>query len=140
MKATCDSARRARPLLGTLVEIRGRGPGADGAIERAFRDVERVHRAMSAQESTSDIARLRSGRWAGLDPWTHRVLERADEIRLATDGLFDAECCDYSLAGIAKGFAVARAVARLPEAGMECGVVHAGGGRRVLGVAFESQH
>ena len=140
MKATCDSARRARPLLGTLVEIRVRGPGAEGAIERAFRDVERVHRAMSAQESTSDIARLRSRRWAGLDPWTRRVLECADEIRLATDGLFDAECCDYSLDGIAKGFAVDRAVDRLLEAGMECGVVNAGGDLRVFGEAFESLH
>ena len=70
MRATCDSARRARPLLGTLVEIRVRGYGADAAIERAFGDVERVHRSMSAQESTSDIARLRSGRWAGLDSCT----------------------------------------------------------------------
>ncbi len=140
MKATCDSARRARPLLGTLVEIRVRGPRAEAAIERAFRDVERVHRAMSAQESTSDIARLRSGRWAGLDPWTRRVLERADQIRLATDGLFDAECCGYSLDGIAKGFAVDRAVDRLLEAGMACGVVNAGGDLRVFGAAFESLH
>jgi len=140
MRATCDSARRARPLLGTLVEIRVRGSGAHAAIERAFRDVERVHRAMSAQESTSDIARLRAGRWAGLDPWTRHVLERADEIRLATDGLFDAACCGYSLDGIAKGFAVDRAVDRLLDAGMEAGVVNAGGDLRVFGEAFESLH
>src|SRR5579859_5298025 len=140
MKATCDTDKRARPLLGTLVEIRACGNGAEAAIERAFRDVGRVHRAMSAQESTSDIARLRSGHWAGLDPWTRRVLERADEIRLATDGLFDAACCEYSLDGIAKGFAVDRAVDRLLEAGMECGAVNAGGDLRVFGEAFEALH
>jgi thiamine biosynthesis lipoprotein len=140
MKATSDSARRARPLLGTLVEIRARGAHADAAIERAFRDVERVHRAMSTQESTSDIARLRAGRWAGLDPWTRRVLERAHEIRVATDGLFEPACCDYSLDGIAKGFAVDRAIERLLEAGMDSGVVNAGGDLRVFGEGFESLH
>ncbi len=140
MKATCDSARRARPLLGTLVEIRVRGRGAEAAVDRAFRAIERVHRAMSAQESASDIARLRAGHRAGLDPWTRRVLERAEEIRLATDGLFDVACCDYSLDGIAKGFAVDRAVDHLLEVGMESGVVNAGGDLRVFGQAFESLH
>src|SRR3954469_19892238 len=142
MSASCVRIRRARPLLGTLVEIRVSSPreAAVRAVERGFRGIERVHRAMSAQESTSDIARLRSGRWAGLDPWTRRVVERADEIRLATDGLFDAECCDYSLDGIAKGFAVDRAVDRLLEEGMESGVVNAGGDLRVFGDAFESLH
>ena len=84
MKATCATVRRARPLLGTLVEIRVRGRGAEAAVEHAFRAIERVHRAMSRQESTSDIARLRSGHRAALDPWTRHVLERAEEIRLAT--------------------------------------------------------
>src|SRR3954462_14966740 len=90
MSASCVRIRRARPLLGTLVEIRVSSPGeaAVRAVERAFGAIERVHRGMSAQESTSDIARLRAGRHAGLDPWTRRVLERAEEVRLASDGLF----------------------------------------------------
>src|SRR3954471_18669395 len=90
MSANCVRIRRARPPLGTLVEIwvSSVGEAAVGAVERAFRAIERVHRAMSAQESTSDIARLRAGRHAGLDPWTRRVLERAEEVRLAGGGLF----------------------------------------------------
>jgi FAD:protein FMN transferase len=140
MKTTCDSARRARPLLGTLVEIRVHGRGAEAAIERAFRDVERVHHAMSAQESTSDIARLRSGQRTALDPWTRRVLERAEEVRLASDGLFDCAACDYSLDGIAKGFAVDRAVDCLRDAGMAAGVVNAGGDLRFFGEAWEPLH
>lgn len=138
MKASCGSVRRARPLLGTLVEIRVPASGAaQRAMEHAFAAVGRVHRAMSAQESTSDIARLRAGCRFALDPWTRRVLERAEELRLATDGLFDCAACDYALDGIAKGFAVDQAVAVLQPAGVRAGVVNAGGDLRVFGEAFE---
>jgi len=139
MRRNCGTLRRARPLLGTLVDIRiyGAGPDAPRALERAFAAVERVHRAMSAQESTSDIARLRSGRWCALDPWTRRVLHRAEEIRLVTGGLFDPAACHCALDGIAKGFAVDRAVECLRDAGIEAGVVNAGGDLRVFGPAFE---
>jgi thiamine biosynthesis lipoprotein len=138
MQTNCASVRRARPLLGTLVEIRvPAGRETESAIERAFWTIERVHRAMSAQEITSDIARLRAARSFALDPWTRRVLERAEEIRLATDGLFDCAACGYSLDGIAKGFAVDRAVDALQEAGIRAGVVNAGGDLRVFGEAYE---
>ncbi len=110
------------------------------AIDRAFRAVERVHRAMSRQENTSDIARLRSGHRAALDPWTRRVLDRAEEIRLASDGLFDCAACNYSLDGIAKGFAVDRAVERRREAGITEGAVNAGGDLRVFGEAWQPLH
>ena len=140
MTTPCVTVKRARPLLGTLVEISARGDGADVAIGRAFAAVERVHRAMSQQESTSDIARLRSGRRAGLDPWTRRVLERAEELRLLTDGLFDCVYCDYSLDGIAKGFAVDRAIDCLRESGIASGTVNAGGDLRVFGAENRPLH
>src|SRR5438270_14073521 len=112
MNASCANVRRARPLLGTLVEIRTAAGGerALRAIKRAFIAIERVHHAMSAQESTSDIARLRGGRWAGLDPWTRRVLDRAEEVRSATDGLIDCAASRYSVGGISQGLAVDSAV------------------------------
>jgi thiamine biosynthesis lipoprotein len=106
-------------------------------VQHAFAAIERVHRAMSAQESTSDIARLRGGRWWALDPWTRRVLDRAEEMRRATDGLFDYAACDYALDGIAKGFAVDRAVEALQSADIRAGVVNAGGDLRAFGEAFE---
>jgi len=81
MRTSCGNARRARPLLGTLVEIRVPANGAaERAIGHAFAAIERVHRSMSAQESTSDIARLRAGRRFALDPWTRRVLDRAESL------------------------------------------------------------
>ncbi|HYR35082.1 MAG TPA: FAD:protein FMN transferase, partial [Burkholderiales bacterium] len=139
MRPSSGTVRRARPLLGTLVDIRieSAARGAQRALERAFAAIERVHRAMSAQESTSDIARLRAGRWCGLDPWTRRVLDRSEEIRLATDGLFDPAACGHALDGIAKGFAVDRAVECLRDAGVAAGVVNAGGDLRVFGSGFE---
>lgn len=124
-------------MLGTLVEIRVEGANAVRAIERAFAAIERVHHAMSAQESSSDIARLRAGQHAALDPWTRRVLDRADEIRAGTAGLFDCAACDHALDGIAKGFAVDRAVETLQLAGIRAGVVNAGGDLRVFGEAYE---
>jgi len=140
MKAICATARRARPLLGTLVEIRARGRDADAAIERAFRAVERVHHAMSRQEGSSDVGSLRSGQRAALDPWTRRVLDRAEEIRLASDGLFDCASCDYSLDGIAKGFAVDRAIDCLRASGITAGAVNAGGDLRIFGEDWQPLH
>jgi thiamine biosynthesis lipoprotein len=139
MRPSSGSVRRARPLLGTLVDIRIDG-GNLRAVERAFAAIERVHRAMSAQDSSSDIARLRAGRRCALDPWTRRVLDRAEEIRLATEGLFDYVACDYALDGIAKGFAVDRAVECLQDAGVAAGVVNAGGDLRVFGDEPEEIH
>ena len=135
MQACSGSGRRARPILGTLVQISVSGRGAEHALARAFAAVERVHRAMSRQESTSDIARIRGGRFAALDPWTRVVLERAAQMRSLSDGLFDPSACGYSLDGIAKGFAVDRAVEILQEDGLEGGSVNAGGDLRLFGAA-----
>jgi thiamine biosynthesis lipoprotein len=107
------------------------------ALERAFGAIERVHRAMSAQESTSDIARLRARRRSALDPWTRCVLERAEEIRLASGGLFDCQACGYALDGIAKGFAVDRAIEVLQAAGICSAAVNAGGDLRLFGMQAE---
>jgi thiamine biosynthesis lipoprotein len=133
MRASSSSVRRARPLLGTLVEIRATGRSAERAVERAFGAIERVHRAMSRQEGSSDIARIRAGRFHALDPWTQDVLERAAELRAASDGLFNPAACGHSLDGIAKGFAVDRAVRVLEEHDIEQGAVNAGGDLRLFG-------
>src|SRR5262245_46572651 len=93
MTSSSRTARRARPLLGTLVEIRVRDASiADEAFDRAFAAVERVHRCMSRQETGSDVARI-NGAPAGsnveVDAWTRDVLQRAKELHAATGGLFD---------------------------------------------------
>src|SRR3954463_15429713 len=136
MRASSAETRRAQPLLGTFVDIRVRR-GAE-ILDEAFAAVRRVHELMSAQDPASDVARLRSGK-RGLHAWTRRVLERAEEIRAGTDGLFDPAACGYALDGIAKGFAVALAVEILEQRGA-AGCVNAGGDLRLFGDEFEDVH
>lgn len=84
--------RRARPLLGTLVEISARGPRAESAVTQAFRAVEQVHGLMSYHDLASDISRI--NRDAAFRPvpvhaWTWNVLAAACAFAEASDGLFD---------------------------------------------------
>ncbi len=84
-------ARRARPWLGTIVEI-GVPIGDEAAIEAGFAEIARVHRLMSFHEDTSDLARLRTARLGevvALDPDTVKVLRIAARLHAATDGLFN---------------------------------------------------
>src|SRR5690349_3613722 len=85
--------RRARPLLGTLVDIRiaADGAAAAGAIDAAFAAVERVHRLMSFHAADSDLSRLNRSaheRPVRVDPWTFEVLSASRCIAAATGGAF----------------------------------------------------
>lgn len=161
MTSLSRDARRARPALGTLVEVRVPDTAeAPAAFARAFAAVERVHRLMSRQAADSDVARLNRaapGTLVSVDGWTFQVLQRAKELHAASRGLFDCaaapgldgsltelelpdECrvrlrrpLAISLDGIAKGYAVDRAVEALRRAGAKAGVVNAGGDLRVFG-------
>jgi thiamine biosynthesis lipoprotein len=93
--SACVDLRRARPLLGTFVEIAvaaaSRAAG-DAAIDAAFRAVARVHRRMSFHAPDSDVSRLNAaapGQDVAVDPWTWDVLHAAEEFRRRSDGLFD---------------------------------------------------
>lgn len=85
---------RARPLLGTLVEIGARGTSAqavDAAIEAAFAAVQTIHALMSYHDPASDVSRLNR---AGADciavhPHTWDVLALAREMAQASNGRFD---------------------------------------------------
>lgn len=95
MKPASDNVCRARPLLGTFVEV-----GADGArrsdidvaIDAAFGVVAEVHRLMSFHEPASDVSRLNRGacrRPVAVHPWTYEVLEMALDLHAASASLFD---------------------------------------------------
>jgi thiamine biosynthesis lipoprotein len=142
MTFCCDSVRRARPLLGAFVEISARG--ADGvdlhaAIDASFAAIETVHRLMSFQERASELSLLNElGRdaVAALHPWTRIVLAAAAEFREQSGGAFNAAVGPggrIDLSGIAKGFAVDKAVEALRSAGVENGVVNAGGDLVIFG-------
>lgn len=183
---TSVELRRARPLLGTLVEVRATAPSTaatERAVRAAFAAVEQVQALMSFHDSASDLSRLnRDGarRSVRVHPWLHTLLRRAQKLHAATGGLFDiavapalvrggwlpragdiplptgATTADIvlltgrrarfrrplliDLGGIAKGFAVDRAVAALRRAGATAGVVNAGGDLRVFGPRAEPIH
>jgi len=142
LTGTRTSVRRARPLLGTYVEIAASGldqARLHDAIDRAFAAVETVHGLMSFQEPDSELGLLnRQGRAvaAGLHPWTTQVLAAAAEFRERSAGAFNAAVGArgwLDLSGIAKGFAVDRAVEAMRAAGVGQGVVNAGGDLAVFG-------
>jgi thiamine biosynthesis lipoprotein len=100
MTPACDSVRRARPLLGTFVEISASGtyPGdLHAAVSRAFDIVADVHRLMSFHDRDSDVSRLNrkaATRPVAIHPWTYEVLRWSAELHDASGGLFDIAVAD----------------------------------------------
>ena len=150
--------RRAQPWLGTIVEVSAvAGPElANSAIDAAFSAVARVHNGMSPQIAESDVGRFNAGSTGAylIDAWTAEVLTAAHELAEVSDGAFDItlgtgglsawslrdrqlikhrQNIQLDLGGIAKGYAVDRAVEVLQDAGIACGWVNAGGDLRVFG-------
>jgi thiamine biosynthesis lipoprotein len=189
MPSPSNNLRRARPLLGTIVEIRARGDAQNlaAAVDAAFAAIERVQSLMSFHDPQSDLSRLNRDadrQPVVVDPQTWEVLAFARAVSIASDGVFDitvapqlvawaylphylpaiatplprvrhigfrgihllSDCSVYfseplmiDLGGIAKGYAVDRACAKLEENGIVDYVVNAGGDLRV-GVAPEPIH
>jgi thiamine biosynthesis lipoprotein len=159
MKSRSDTeTRRARPLLGTIVDLCC--DGSPNELEAAFVVIKEVHRLMSFFDFDSDVSRMNRGAFhesVRIHPWTWRVLKAAQEFARASAGFFDATAAQLGegswrdvvleenfavrfrrrvivdLGGIAKGFAVDRAVDSLKENGVTRGIVNAGGDIRVFG-------
>ncbi|MBB4844236.1 thiamine biosynthesis lipoprotein [Paucibacter oligotrophus] len=148
--------RRARPLLGTLLEIALPEQAVPVQFEAGFAAVQAVQACLSRFEAGSDIARfnaLPAGHSLVLAPLSARLLRAAALLQLASEGRFDisqgtgpqawrlqgrrlhklGDTVRLDLGGIAKGFAVDRAVAALRRAGCALGSVNAGGDLRVFG-------
>ena len=91
----CVEHLRARPLLGTLVEIAATGAApnqVEAGIERAFQAVEMVHALMSYHNADSDISHINRcafDRPVPVHLHTWQVLAAAQEMAEASDGLFD---------------------------------------------------
>jgi FAD:protein FMN transferase len=179
-----NSVRRARPLLGTFVEIAVAGatrPDMNAAVEAAFGVLAEVHRQMSFQAAESDVSRLNRQAWLHpvcVHAWTFQVLQAAVDLHWRSAGVFDiavptifqemgllsrpgeqrrpSVACDRAttaaiellpghrvrfkhpdtridLGGIAKGFAVDRAIDVLREHGIPAGLVNAGGDLAAFG-------
>lgn len=93
MTSSCAEVRRARPLLGTLVEIAVRGAGDPGpAIDAAFTVIEQLQRLMSYHDPASELSRLNRQAYrrpVTLSRATFEVLQAALALSARTDGAFD---------------------------------------------------
>jgi FAD:protein FMN transferase len=153
--------RRARPLLGTLVEVGARGEHAacaNDAVQAAFDAIKEVQARLSRFDAKSDIARFQAipcGASIAIGKHAKAVLAAAQTLHDDTQGLFDISLgtapggwrCDGStlqklservrldLGGIAKGYAVDLAIDTLIACGCDAGWVNAGGDLRVFGDA-----
>lgn len=168
--------RRMRPLLGTFVEIGAQGDELPTrrAVDRAFSQMEALHRALSFQDPGSELSRLNAvqGTWVSLGALSLQVLRLARAVGIVSGDRFNctvggqlqrwgllprhdrAECLPegrssdielrrgqarlrrpvrVTLDGIAKGFAVDRAIDALVRGGCTFGWVNAGGDVRVFG-------
>lgn len=152
--------RRARPLLGTLVEIgiADTGDADHGALDAAFGTLHELQDCLSRFEADSDIARFHALPCGGsltMRPATQHVLAAAQALHTASNGAFDISLgtaplgwrCDgdrlhkisgvarLDLGGIGKGYAVDQAVDALRARGCGAGWVNAGGDLRAFGDA-----
>lgn len=171
--------RRARPLLGTLVEISVAGNGdMHRALAAAFDEIAACQAFLSAHASGSDVQRLAAtaaGEILAVDQRTWDVLGLAQELAAATQDVFDVTIAprlaaagylpaeltsgrgnwhdlemlpghrikprkplSIDLGGIAKGYAVDRAVETLLLHGATSGCVNAGGDLRLFGSDAET--
>jgi FAD:protein FMN transferase len=162
LRSTPHVARRAKPMLGTLVEVGVCGAQADAAplaaCDIAFDVIAAVQRCLSRFEPDSDIGRfnaLRAGSWLDVQADTQTVLAAAQQLFSDSDGVFDISLgsaptgwllrgrrlhklhadARLDLGGIGKGHAVDRAVLALQRAGLAGGWVNAGGDLRGFGTA-----
>lgn len=91
--------RRAQPWLGTLVEITS--DGDQRATDLAFAAVALVHRLMSFHDPGSEISRFNLapvGARLPVHPATWRVLQLAEQVQAATDGVFNVACAPQLVA------------------------------------------
>src|SRR5258707_685659 len=136
MKSRCGELRRARPFLGTIVEITVRSDReqvAKEAIDRAFAAISVVQRQMSFHNPDSALSRGNAEFLGGLRT-TEKTTSFADVELLSGNRVrFRHAGVRLDLGGIAKGFAVDEAVAVLRAAGVDSALVNAGGDLRAFG-------
>jgi FAD:protein FMN transferase len=153
---------RLRIGFGTFVGIDAEAEDATLAelgIAAAFEALATIERVMHPTRAGSDLTLLAAcppGTHLSVHPWTWEVLAHCQQLNRASHGIFDPclplavgrlrdlELCEQGgvrahaplridLGGIAKGFAVDRAIDALRAAGCEGGLVNAGGDLAVFG-------
>ena len=141
------------------VECQARdGATAARGLEAAFEALSKVERLMHPTRAGSDLARLnaaRAGQRVVVHPWTSATLRLCRRLHTLSAGLFEPalpgmgsvlhllaidsravrvlKATHLDLGGIAKGFAVDRAIQGMKAQGAVAGLVNAGGDLRAFG-------
>ncbi|MGM3278248.1 FAD:protein FMN transferase [Ralstonia sp. 24A2] len=160
--------RRARPLLGTLVDVQAEGAGAQAAVVAAFEEIAAVHALLSFHAPDNElqlINRAAPGARLHVDQRTVTVLRLAAALYDASARAFDCRVgarehladtrfpvafegdvlikqtgASMDLGGIAKGYAVDRAIEVMRAHAIERVVVNAGGDLRHYGMRPMTVH
>jgi thiamine biosynthesis lipoprotein len=159
---TVGCVTRLRIGLGTIIAISAEAGAAQNALSgigTAFEAVAQVDRLMHPTRAGSDLLAIRSGRLGvpvTVHPWTWEVLALSRRLNHTSNGAFDPclpgaagritdleiaaapfviphKLLRIDLGGIAKGYAVDRALLALRSAGCRGGLVNAGGDLAVFG-------
>lgn len=153
---------RLRVALGTFVAVEAEADAAGTAergVEAAYEAIAKLERLMHPERPGSDVALLSHCKPATVlpvDRWTWEVLELCHALHRVSDGAFDP-CLNVApgrladielledlrvrtrvgvrvdLGGVAKGYAVDRALEAMRAAGCIAGLVNAGGDLAVFG-------
>jgi FAD:protein FMN transferase len=141
MISTFRGTQRVEYVMGMpiVVDVRDEHVG-DGVLDAMFDWLRWVDATFSTYKDDSEISRLNRGELALAD--AHRdvlsVLDRCEQLRIATDGYFDVRAASPDLvdpSGLVKGWAVDRAAALLDAAGLRNYAVNAAGDMRLRGRA-----
>ena len=157
------STRRLRIAMGTWVAVEAQAANGaasePAAIEAAYAAINAVERTMHPYRPGSDLSRINTAPLytpIQIQPDTWRLLQLGQRLYDLTEGVFDPCLPDQpgrlqdlelhpdwmltchapvevDLGGIAKGYAIDRAIEKLSESGCSAGLVNAGGDLRVFG-------
>jgi FAD:protein FMN transferase len=135
--------RRVEQIMGmpVLVDLRDEAPG-DSVLDEVFDWFRSVDSTFSTYKADSDVSRLARGelRLRDAPADVQAVLARCEEVRLETDGYFDAYAAGgLDPSGLVKGWAVDRAADLLVRAGARDFAVSAGGDIRLAGGALPAR-
>jgi thiamine biosynthesis lipoprotein len=157
---------RLRIGMGTIIAIEAQADTAQDAlagIESAFAVIAQIEKLMHPTRTGSDLLAIRGtlGLPVALHAWTWEVLALSNRLNQASKGAFDPclpsaagrlgdlefvlphsviphRPLHIDLGGIAKGYAVDRALMALRAAGCHAGLVNAGGDLAVFGDCIHS--
>ncbi|HWX09750.1 MAG TPA: FAD:protein FMN transferase [Gaiellaceae bacterium] len=141
MIAELPGVRRVEHIMGMPIVLDVRDEDVDeDALDAMFDWLRWVDAVFSTYKEDSEISRLNRGELALAD--AHRdvlwVLDRCEQLRVATDGYFDVRAASADVvdpSGLVKGWAVDRAAAMLDAAGLRNYAVNAAGDMRLRGRA-----